>query len=282
MELADGATMNAPLHITDLHNHLVPGVDDGAATVEESIAALRQLYVEGVVTLVCTPHIVLPRLETEEAVTRELDRQRRAFDRLRDACAARTDVPQLALGQEIWAPDRATARRIARHPSLALGGTDYLLVEFGFDLVGDHVDVIETVQELGYRIVVAHPERYSFPARLDPADTMRQWRERGAHLQVNVGSLTGHYVSQRPESEPLAWMLVESGLAGLLGTDHHGPRRAGVSPRDARAALIERGFARAAERLMSVNPGRIARGQAELVYGSGEAHLTPADATLAS
>jgi protein-tyrosine phosphatase len=215
-------------------------------------------------------------------VTRELDTQRRAFERLQVALAGRNDVPRLALGQEIWAPDRATARRIARHPSLGLGGTDYLLVEFGFDLMGDHVDVIETVLELGYRIVVAHPERYSFPSHLDPMETVRRWRELGAHLQVNVGSLTGHYRSQRPRSEAMAWQLVESGLAGLLSTDHHGPRRFGVSPREGRAALVGRGLERDAERLMSENPGRIVRGETELEYAVPARDLASANSTQAT
>ena len=94
----------------DLHNHLVPGVDDGAATVAESLDALRALYAEGVRTLVATPHLLVPRLATDAAIGRELDLQRRAFDRLAEAVARERDLPALGLGQEIWAPDAG------RHP----------------------------------------------------------------------------------------------------------------------------------------------------------------------
>ena len=57
----------------DLHNHLVPGVDDGAATVAEAVDALRSLYAEGVRTLVATPHLLLPHLATDGAIGRALD-----------------------------------------------------------------------------------------------------------------------------------------------------------------------------------------------------------------
>ena len=107
----------------DLHNHLVPGVDDGAATVAESLDALRGLYRQGVRVLVATPHLLLPRLSTEAAVTRELDLQRRAFHRLADAVARETDLPMIGLGQEIWAPDAASILRVVHRNDLGLDGS---------------------------------------------------------------------------------------------------------------------------------------------------------------
>ena len=102
------------LPIVDLHSHLVPGVDDGAATITESLAALAGLYQEGVRTVVTTPHLLIPHLESHAAISRELDVHRRAFDRLAEAVAGREDLPALALGQEIYAPDASAARRVAR------------------------------------------------------------------------------------------------------------------------------------------------------------------------
>jgi tyrosine-protein phosphatase YwqE len=90
---------------------------------------------------------------------------------------------------------------------------------------------------------------------------MQQWRELGALLQVNVGSLTGHYRRSNPGSDELAWKMVELGLIDILATDHHGPRRAGVSPREALEALIARGERALADRAMVENPGAIVRGE---------------------
>ncbi len=243
----------------DFHNHIVPGVDDGCATVAESLDALRSLYAEGVRTLVATPHLLVPRLGTEAALDRELEMQRRAFDRLADAVARESDLPVLGLGQEIWAPDAESVRRIAGRTDVGLDGSRALLIEFGFDLRGTHEDVIEAVVAAGRRIVVAHPERYRYPSGANALAVMRRWRELGALLQVNAGSFTGHYRDHRPESEARAWAMVAEGMVDIIGTDHHGPRRVGVSPLEAYDALCARGEQAAAERAMVERPGQVLR-----------------------
>lgn len=245
--------------LTDLHNHLVPGVDDGAATVAESLNALRTLYAEGVRTLVATPHLLVPRLATEAAVTRELDLQRRAFERLMTAVAREPDVPALGLGQEIWAPDGATLRRVVERSDVGLDGSRAMLVEFGFELVGTHDEVVRTAVEGGRRIVIAHPERYRYPKGRDPIQVMRHWRELGALLQVNAGSFTGHYRDHRPESEAVAWAMVAEGMVDIVGTDHHGPRRVGVSLLEAFEALSARGERALAEQAMGQRPYALVR-----------------------
>jgi protein-tyrosine phosphatase len=246
------------LRIVDLHSHLVPGVDDGTATVAESLAALTGLYDEGVRTVVTTPHLLVPRLESDAAISRELDFQRRAFDQLAQAAAGRRDLPALALGQEIFAPDASAARRVVRRTDVGLNGR-FLLVEFGFELQGSHTDVIHEVLDAGREIVIAHVERYEYLPGHDPLELMRRWRELGALLQVNVGSLNGYYRNSNPGSEDLAWQMVESGLVDVLASDHHGPRRAGVSPREALETLIARGELALATRAMVETPGLIVR-----------------------
>ena len=244
--------------IVDLHSHLVPGVDDGTRTVAESIQALSGLYREGVRAVVTTPHLLVPYLDGDAAIQRELDLHRRAFDELVAACAGRTDLPAVWLGQEILAPDAGTARRVARRGDVGLPGR-FLLVEFGFELQGNHNDVIRAVLDAGRQIVIAHPERYHYLPGHDALEVMRTWQELGALLQVNVGSLTGHYRGSSPRSERLAWEMIESGLVDVLATDHHGPRRSGVSPREALDTLIARGELALAERAMADIPGRILR-----------------------
>jgi tyrosine-protein phosphatase YwqE len=249
----------APRSIVDLHSHLVPGVDDGTATVTESLDALGSLYQEDVRALVTTPHLLLPHLTSDEAIDRELERHRRAFHTLAASCEGRVDLPEIALGQEIWAPDAATIRRVALRPDVGLAGGRYLLVEFGFELLGNHNDVVRQVQAAGRQTIIAHPERYHYLEGHNPLDVMRAWRDLGALLQVNVGSLTGHYRRSSPASENLAWQMVELDLVDVLSTDHHGPRREGVSPREALNALIARGQRMLAERAMMELPGMIAR-----------------------
>jgi protein-tyrosine phosphatase len=252
---------DADLSIVDLHSHLVPGVDDGTATIVESCDALSDLYAQGVRDIVTTPHLLLPHLASDEALDLELERHRRSFAELIAACAGRDDLPRVQLGQEIWAPDAATIRRVTRRSDIGLAGSRFLLVEFGFELQGSHNDVVRAIQEAGRQTVIAHPERYHYLPGHNPLEVMRAWQDLGALLQVNVGSLTGHYNRSSPQSELLAWQLVENGMLDLLSSDHHGPRRQGVSPREALDALIARGQFVLADRAMVEVPGLIARNE---------------------
>ena len=244
--------------IIDLHSHLVPGVDDGTRTLGESLQALEGLFTQGVRAAVTTPHLLLPHLPTQESVQRELDRHRRAFDELEAACRGRDDIPAIYLGQEIWAPDAIALRRVVHRRDVGLPGR-FLLVEFGFDLHGTHNDVVKAVLDAGRQIVIAHPERYRYLPGREPLEVMSAWQDLGALLQVNVGSLNGHYQASSPGSEQLAWEMVGAGLVDVLATDHHGPRRSGVSPLEVLETLIARGEQVLAERAMSDIPGRIMR-----------------------
>ncbi len=264
--------MNPPL-FTDLHSHLVPGVDDGSASVEESLSCLAALRAEGVAALVTTPHLLLPHLASEAALDRELAFHRAAFDGLAEAVLDRTDVPAIGLGQEIWAPDAHQIRRVVRRTDVGLGRGRFLLVEFGFDLQGTHEDVVRETLDAGRGIVVAHPERYRYLPGIEPLDQMRRWRDLGALLQVNAGSFNGHYRNQNPAAEQLAWAMVGAGLVDLVSTDHHGIRRAGVSLREAFEALADRGARELAEQVLARAPGQVVR--ADLIEGGGAVVSSP-------
>jgi protein-tyrosine phosphatase len=241
----------------DLHNHLVPGVDDGCADLAESLEALRSLYAEGVRALVATPHLLLPRLGTSAAVGAELDIQRRAFERLARMVEGERGLPAIGLGQEIWAPRAADLRRVVTRSDVGLGGSRTLLVEFGFDLDGTREDVVRAALDGGCGIIVAHPERYAYPDGIEALDLMHRWRELGALLQVNAGSFAGHYRDHRPLSQALAWRMLAEGLVDIVATDHHGPRRAGVSPAEAFGLLDARGQRALALKAMVERPGAV-------------------------
>jgi protein-tyrosine phosphatase len=232
-------------------------VDDGSSSVEESRRSLAELYGEGVRTVITTPHLLVPHLRDDAAIDRELARQRRSFDFLAEALEGDAGLPALGLGQEIWAPDAATMRRIASRADIGLAGSDAILVEFGFTLTGSHTDVLEAATAAGRRLVIAHPERYHFFPGEEPLDLLRRWRGMGAVLQVNAGSLSGHYRSSSPGSLELSWEMVDAGLVDIVATDHHGSRRAGVSPLEAYEALRARGHEELAERAMGLTPAAL-------------------------
>lgn len=239
--------------LADIHNHLVPGVDDGARTLAESLHYLEALAADGVTLLAVSPHLD-GRLAHEPGAVRErLARLRAGFRELRRGRDRRRGLPALVFGQEVLAPDAHTARRILAHSDVGIDETRYVLLEFGFELGRDPRGVVLAALDSGRRPIVAHPERYRRETRPVPFDEIGAWKEAGALLQLNGGSVLGGYGD---EVESLGWRLLEAGLVDLIATDHHAAARP-VSPAAVRRRLRARGAERQARLLLSVNPRRI-------------------------
>jgi protein-tyrosine phosphatase len=239
--------------LTDIHNHLIPGVDDGAQSMDEALRHLAALFAEGVTQLAVSPHLFGWLTDEPGALAKRLDRLEAAFAELQQACATRTDVPRLFFGQEILCPTPDIARRVFEEPRAGYRDTDYALVEFGFDLQGDVTDVVRAVLASGRRMIISHPERYRRSRMSVRIDELRQWHDLGALLQVNAGSLLGDYGQA---IETLAWEVLAEGLAHVIATDHHADSRV-VSPRVAFDLMSDRGGAESARVLMSENTARV-------------------------
>lgn len=244
----------------DLHNHVIPGVDDGSRSVEESVEALDEFAQGGVHYLIATPHLYLQLLDRDEALAQRLDQLEDAFQEMAGAIPSGAAVPELRFGQEVYAQDGATIRRVVEDPRVGLGGTDFMLVEFGFHLRGDPEEVIAAVQATGRKIIIAHPERYLFPNDIDPMATMRRWRDAGALLQVNLGSLDEAESAYGSEAERLGWQLIEEGLVHLVSSDHHCRSRPQILHREIHAAISGRGGEEQADLLLRENPRRVFQG----------------------
>jgi protein-tyrosine phosphatase len=247
--------VNDTVTLTDIHNHLVPGVDDGAQSIDEAIRHLRTLFSEGVKRLSVSPHLFGWLTEEAGALAKRLDRLESAFAQLERVCSLRDDVPQLFFGQEILCPTPQIARQVFVETRAGYRSTNYALVEFGFDLPGDVLGVVRAVLDSGRRMIISHPERYRRKQMNVHIDEVRSWHEAGALLQVNAGSLLGDYGSA---IEQLAWQLLAEGLVHVIGTDHHADSRI-VSPRNAFDEITRRGGAEIARTLMDENTSRVLR-----------------------
>lgn len=240
--------------LADLHNHLVPGVDDGARTLTESVRHLRAMAGAGVTRLAVSPHLDARAVHESGAVVERMALLRSAFGTLVRACAGHADVPDLVFGQEILVPDPETAKRIFAHEvRVGIDGTRYALVEFGFDLGTDPAGVLHATIDAGRTPIVAHPERYRRDGGVVPLDEVRSWKAAGALLQVNGGSVLGDY---GPGIQELALRILAGGLGDLIGTDSHADARP-VSPAAVGYALDRRGAGGLARILLSENPQRI-------------------------
>ncbi len=233
--------------LTDLHNHLLAGVDDGARSAEESECGLAALARDGVRRLVVTPHLsaeLTVRDDALEARLAELDAAWVAFS----GVTGREVEVALHRGAEIMLdtpePDFSDSR-------VRLAGGSYVLIEFPHAMIPPHVNhVLARIAAKGIVPLIAHPERY--PQIAGDPEVPLTWRDHGARLQVNAGSLLGWYGSRAREA---AWMLLEHGLADTMASDYHARGRSPLPA--ALEVLAEAGADGQAELLLRDNPERI-------------------------
>lgn len=193
----------------DMHAHWLPGIDDGAQTMEDSLHMIRTFRNLGFRHLIATPHVMADFYPNTPEIIREKLAQVRA------ACAAeKLDISLDAAAE--YMIDEEFELHGKEYGLLTLPGKR-VLVELGFYAPPNDIDgVLFRLQAAGYRPVIAHPERYPFYH--GKLDAYRSFHERGMELQVNLLSLSGHYGSR---VRSVAHSLLEAGLVSLLGTDAH-------------------------------------------------------------
>jgi protein-tyrosine phosphatase len=194
--------------VIDLHSHLLPAVDDGSRSVDQSVRVLREMAARGVTDICLTPHMLARWSEAGPPETHE-----KAFQALREKAPGE---PRLHRGAEVML-DRPITRPVAIARNVTLGGSRYILVEFprmvAFDIA---TSALAHVVEVGLVPVLAHPERYSCCSE----DAVRRWRAVGARMQVDATTLLAS--SARGQR---ARRLVAAGLADILAGDNHGDDR---------------------------------------------------------
>lgn len=192
----------------DLHLHLLPGIDDGAASLDVSQAMLEQARLVGFRTLVTTPHLSGKLSEAMHArVTAALAEVR--------SLSASHEI-EVLLGYEIMLSPDLPGRLTSGEPS-TLGGGTAVLVEVplaGWPTFVD--DTLFGLRVAGYRPILAHPERYR--TIQEESGTAAALAERGVILQVTIGSLTGLFGR---EARKTAERLVRDGTAQIVATDAH-------------------------------------------------------------
>lgn len=232
----------------DLHNHILPGADDGAADLQESIAIARQFVSEGVVRLAATSHLDPERNHGIQApVVRE--KVAAVREALRDNGVELDVLP----GNELYlTPD--APELLNAGIAVPLGDSAYVLVELSLwsDRLPAYLEqTISRLLEAGYRPIMAHPSRYP-PVQRDPA-IVEEWISWGVPLQLTAGSLLGGYgrvVQQTAER------LLERDCYLLAASDRHHPDQ------DRSLAALHKRITRlrgrgTADLLLRINPARV-------------------------
>lgn len=239
------------LPLVDIHNHLVPGVDDGARDLSAAIDSVERLARLGISRIVTTPHIRGSLTHDAEALGIRLSAVTEAWEAAAAAVNDRLPTVEYRRGHEVLLdvpePDLSDSR-------IRMAGTSFVLVEWPrLHVPPGTPRVLRWIRDQGYRPVVAHPERYG--GMLQNPDLVLQWRDAGAFLQVNYGSIMGRYGTN---AEVVATRLLEAGLVDYLASDFHGQSNMTIYKSEAWEELRARG---AEEEVLSLlcatNPARL-------------------------
>lgn len=227
----------------DIHNHLIPGVDDGSQSLEESLSLLKQAEQDGITELISTPHFMKNgefRTKAPELVQR--------FNELKQAYKGSI---KLHLGNELYIhPD--LPELLEKGEVLTLAESETILVEFPFQNYKDEYDEILYELSLKYRIIIAHPERYSY-VQEDPNFCLR-WLNEGYLLQANQNSLF------KKETKKVLIPMIEHGFISFAASDAHNEHRPCVLS-EAREFLAEEFGEQFAVQLTQENPEKILKNE---------------------
>ena len=234
----------------DLHMHILPGVDDGAETMEDAVEMAEISVRSGIGTVAATPHGDFSRWDAIEYIrlcSAKLDALRSEL--------VRRKIPLKVVGGMELLVNEALIKWARENRLPGINGSRWLLVEFYFDIsLSRALRMADELAALGYRLILAHPERYGL-ARRSPED-LRAFYDRNIILQVNKGSILQEF--GRKAFRAADWML-SAGIAGAVASDAHDPVLRTPDMEDA-ADVLEMYYGRdAAEVLMERNPGRIVR-----------------------
>jgi protein-tyrosine phosphatase len=205
-------TFNYDSIMVDMHSHVLPGIDDGAQTPEESIALVKKMMELGIKKIIATPHIMADYYRnTAETIGNALKILKAELKK------EKIDIEIEAAAEHFF--DETFERRVKSHKLMTMGD-NYVLFEFSFISPPPNAfPVIQAMKDFGYKPILAHPERYSY-MNLEQLKNIRDW---GCNLQLNTISLTGYYGK---DAKKMAESLVDNQLVDFISSDMHHLRHA--------------------------------------------------------
>ena len=232
----------------DIHCHLLYGVDDGAESLAEASKMMKIAYKAGVTDIIVTPHCNVPD-SYGNYWNNEMD------ERFSSLCslAKEYEIPiNLHKGQEIFCTKRVPVL-LQSGSLIPLASSKYILTEFGFN--ESPIFVFERTEELlklGYKVIIAHPERYDFV--IEDTEAAEILKNMGALLQINKGSILGSFGHKIKDT---ANALLRMKLADIVASDAHSAARRTTDLLPAYEYVCEYYSKEYADKLITENPMKI-------------------------
>lgn len=235
----------------DIHTHILPGMDDGAGDMAESLAMSRVAVEDGIHTIVATPHVLPGVFDNDknkiQMITAELNQ----------ALQQHNIAVKILPGAEYrLQPD--LPRKLLRGELLTINNNGrYLLVELPSAFIPEYTDqILYEIQLQGVTPIIAHPERNGgFAAR--PA-ILQEMVSRGILAQITSSTITGSFGKQVKKT---AWSFIKKGLVHLVASDAHSSTGRAPLLSDAYKEIQKHLGSKFARQLIQQNPELIIEGQ---------------------
>ena len=197
-------------NFVDIHNHILPGIDDGAKNVQESIDLIRGFKELGITNMVATPHIMSNLYpNTKETITSSLDL-------LTNELLA-NDLKDISIEAAAEHMIDDSFKELLEQGEVMSMRKQYLLVEMSYLQPSINFDdAIKSIMKKGFFPILAHPERYGY-WHTNKANYSK-YKKKGVQYQLNLLSLSDYY---GPEVQRMALYLLDHGLIDYIATDIH-------------------------------------------------------------
>ena len=248
----------------DFHNHVLPDVDDGPKTLEQSLNMLRSAAEQGITDVVNTVHFQHPKMDDKEITYENIQSRVSGLQEVLDEEGIEV---KLHIGAEIFYLPNLV--ELISDPLCTFGNGRYMLVEFPFHILPEGYDkILFNLVMAGVTPIIAHPERYK-PIQKD-LEILRKLIRSGCLVQVDGGSVIGFLGRS---SQKAALEIIGQRLCHVLGTDAHDDRRRNFSLRQAVATCREI-VGDDVDDMVSVNPSKILNGE-KIVTDIEEVYIKP-------
>lgn len=198
--------------ITDIHNHILPGIDDGALNVSDSISLLLKFKSMGITTFIATPHIMNDYYpNTPDSINNSLRELKHAISQNQEIKSTEiTAAAEYMMDQNF--------QELIEKENLLVLKEKYVLVEMSYFQAPINLkEILFQLQTNGYKPVLAHPERYAYYHSKD-LGKYEELKNRGCYFQINALSLSSHYGKNMQNT---AFQLIESNMVDFIGSDAH-------------------------------------------------------------